>query len=867
MPESPKTERKPNAEQAEVIENFTDNALLFASAGTGKTFTVSQKIRRAIEKGFCKSEQILALTFTVKACNQLKEDIARYADGGIAVKTIHGFCLYAVREEAKFRRDEYALANVIDESDVEEILTDIIVNYLELGDGQGFPIFKTRSYYNFASLLKHARYSYGYFSDDITDDYKKTFLRLLSDNPQEIARTLSDYKGVVDTDFIGCMKTRAGEFMAEYERRTRAASSLDFDDLIIKADRIFSSAESAERWKDRYKLIIVDEVQDTSAFEYRTLKKLFGGLVLLCGDLSQTIYEWRGSSPQFITDDFLKNFGAKIYYLTENYRSTRTLTRAGFGYLKKAGAGGKYLPENLKINSSDDGGPITVKPCETLFEEGEWIYSELKKMTAEERLCSCVICRSNFSAAKLERVLTAISKNDKTGLRFFTLDKDFRFFKRPVSKDILAFLKVVSGAEELNSLHRIALRFVRGVGEGYLAKIQSAAGTGVDLSAYINPATYEAGDPYADLISSAKEGNLFVYDLETTGLDTDSDEIIQIAAARINQRGEILGKFNRLVLPAVEISPEATKTHGYTYEKLIEGGAVAPAEALQSFAEFVGNGTLIGYNNKSFDDRLLFRQLARFNKVFEPKNSYDALRISKIFLPFLPNYKLSTLCERFGIVNLRAHDAYYDVAATAEVTAKLLDGFVIPNEAGRRLLISGTAEKFSKLYFAFKSFRKIYKDGSPSELLSSIISTCNIRKIYKTELDDRTISDFEDVFENGGLPTDVFVRKFIDDAAMSGGQIDLILKRLNKIPVVTVHQTKGCEFDTVFLADADDRNFPNIYAEAAGGGEEEKRLFYVALTRARLRLYISYYLYGDDGRTRKPSPYLELIPQDCVVTE
>lgn len=910
-------EKQANPSQQRVIDDFDNNLLLFASAGTGKTFTVAKKVEKAIESGFCKPSEILALTFTIKACNELKEDIAQfYNNSEITVKTIHGFCLSVLREEAKRLGDFYTEPSVKDEVDVKQILKqvaedklfkraagDVIKNRLKTQSVDSLitcpvcrnkvslltasedlscphcgaeltscfynPVFGLKSYYNFVSLLKHERETRKIYSGDEERDFQTVFDSLLSENSDRLFKSVSYFKRgeiVRDEKFLDCMKSYAGYFVGSYCKELKETDGLDYDDLIIKTHELFSSPETFERWKSRYKLIIVDEVQDTSVLEYDTIKKLFGCRVLMCGDTFQTIYEWRGSSPRYIIDSFVREYGAKIVRLDENYRSTKTLCHAGYGYLKNTFGDivSKYVPEGLKINSAQEGEKIVVKECSSEREQAAQVYSELKRLNITDPSKICIVGRSNYTIARAEELLRREVEKDGGDMRFFTLDKDFQFYRRPVSKDVLAFLSLILNANDTLSFERIAFAYIKDIGKAFIRKIKEKRDVGISLSSFLNARSFDDGDPYADMINSAEKGKLVVYDLETTGLDRANDCIIQIAAVKIDERGGEIGSYNRFVMPETEMSEGAANTHGYTVDKLKEFGAGDIKDALRSFADFARGCTLIGHNNSNYDDVILKRQLKECGISLGVCNFYDTLVIAKLFMPTLKDYKLSTLCAEFNIINERAHDALSDVYATAGAAAAMLEKFILPTREKRVEQIVKNRDKFAKFFAAYRKMRETSENGTPKQLLAEILSLCRIERKYTTTLDEHTISDLKAVFEEGEGNCLQFIRKLLDEAAMSGSQIDTLIKRLNKIPIITVHQTKGCEFDTVFIINADDRNYPASFAVQNGNEEEEKRVFYVALSRAKKKLFISYCNTGQNGENIKRSPYIDNIPKECI---
>ena len=110
-----------------------------------------------------------------------------------------------------------------------------------------------------------------------------------------------------------------------------------------------------------------------------------------------------------------------------------------------------------------------------------------------------------------------------------------------------------------------------------------------------------------------------------------------------------------------------------------------------------------------------------------------------------------------------------------------------------------------------------------------------------------------------------FLKEYLRDAALSGSQMDVFIEKTNKIPIITVHQAKGCEFDTVILAGADDNHFPSYAAKQRGGEEEEKKVFYVAITRAKERLILTRAKRNGKFETQE-TPYFWMIPSEHVKT-
>ncbi|MBR7186122.1 MAG: UvrD-helicase domain-containing protein [Clostridia bacterium] len=885
------TERIPNGEQQRVINDFENNILLYASAGTGKTFTVAQKVKKILEEGRALPEEILLLTFTIKACDEMKRDLVRFHAGaqGVYVKTIHGFCYELIKEEMRRSEESYAEPTVCDETDQEEILSRLIpqcvakyeleARLADMGIADSvdlhtdippreFLLGKLGGYREFVSKLKHYRAVYNIRTANEVADFQATYERWKVQRAQEYASALSYRRArqeELDCAFCAAADRWAGRLVQEYNRVLKYANRLDFDDLIIEARTLLSEPAVLARWKERFKFIVIDEMQDTSELEYDVLKQLFANnRVMMCGDFFQTIYEWRGSNPRAVLEDFCQNFRAKTYMLSENYRSTRLLTAASFGYLKNSYPEdiGKFCPAEISYASGADGEPIRAVAFASEREEAAFLFRYLKKHTPAQPSDVCIISRSNRYIGKLWGYFNDININLPASerLHFFTVDKDYRFFKKPVVKDMLAFWALAVNPSDELSLERLAW-YIRGIGNTALANIRNAATVGVSLASFMEEDAHLSGDPYRTLLGALKENCTVVYDIETTGLDLSNDEIVQIAAMKIDRFGNPLARFEALVLPTAKISAGAAQTHGITREYIENNGGMSANDALKRFSAFVEGAVLVGHNSTNFDRAMIDRQLSEEGLApLSVKGEYDTLTLARLLFPNFKNHKLETLCEAFGIVNERAHDALSDVAATAKVAARIAD--ILEATKDRRIaLIERYQKKFEPFYRHFTKVRSLKNDLRAMNRY--ILEKFPIRQRYKKATDSACLQDLtflakEQLEKHGNFAS--AVRELLTHAALAGSQTDLLIRKLNKIPIITVHQSKGCEFDTVLLAGTDDGNFPSFAAMRSGHGEEEARVFYVALSRAKRVLVITYC----ENEKVRPSPFLEKIPHEYV---
>ena len=847
-------ERRPNADQQAVINDLEHNIILYASAGTGKTFTVARRVHHIIEAGKAKPEEILCLTFTIKAAGEMKDDILQYAgaDGSKAlVSTIHSFAYQILREESASHPELYCQPCVCDETDSAQELKDCL---LALGIPSNASILRNENALtHFMSVMKHRRELCQKYSEDEEKDFQDLYHRIREEERALFQKMTVFYdpasrRETSDTHFLNLMDSRAGTLLHMYNDRLRQSNLLDFDDLICQTHQLFRSTDAGERWRSRFRYIIIDEMQDTTELEYDTLQHLFSGNnVMMCGDYFQTIYEWRGSNPEKILTRFTEQCHAVPFMFSRNYRSTKTLTSASFGYLQNMYPQliGQYCPATINIESPEQGEKILNVRLKNTEEEATWIYNYLEKHHHADPTRQCIMARANSYIAELYKTLARIShaRADGNELRFFTVDNDSKFFRKAIIKDILAFLNILMNPTDTLSLSRIARKYIRGVGRQTIEEINSNSSLGISLCSFIDEKLYRDNDPYAALIRALDMDNIVIYDTETTGLDLSKDQIIQISAIRLNRHGEILDTLNQMVIPTCEIIAGAFETHHQTRADIIAKGGIDVHAALKAFSEFVKGSVIVGHNSLRFDAPLVRRQLRECNlPALDILAEYDTMVIAKQLYPKSVNYKLATLCEMFRVINQAAHDALGDITATGEVLIHMLREKLIPQTAQRRIILSRYQPKFIRFHRFYRELQTLcLEQGDILQTIQIIISRCRLSEFYPEGTNRQAVEDLLYAFENADSNTDAesFLREFLSEAALSGSQIDLLIKKLHKIPIITIHQSKGCEFDTVILAGADDDHFPSYNAQIHGEIEEEKRVFYVAISRAKKNLVLT----------------------------
>ena len=328
--------------------------------------------------------------------------------------------------------------------------------------------------------------------------------------------------------------------------------------------------------------------------------------------------------------------------------------------------------------------------------------------------------------------------------------------------------------------------------------------------------------------------------------------------------GEITDVFDQMIVPTVEIGKGAYETHGFDLEYIQTHGGVSAKEALKKFSEFVKGATLVGHNCFRFDAPLIKRQLEENGlPPLEIVAEYDTLVMAKELHAELPDFRLSTLCDKYGIVNEAAHNAYGDIVATGKALYAMLIEDVLPTAKERTSICEKHRSKFEKFYSFMEGLRPLLAQNDVFALIKAVVDGLMIEKRYPLETDKQVIEELLAMFRGvRAYNAELFLREFVANADLSAYK-NLLLANRKTIPLTTVHQAKGCEFDVVIIAGADENNFPNAFAKNEGTDEEEKKVFYVAITRAKKRLILTKAAYNGRGEVR-PSPYVDNIPSELL---
>lgn len=830
-----------SSEQEKVVFETENNVLLVAPPGTGKTTTLTNRISHILQNNITSPEEILCITFTNKASKDLKTKIHEQIQGAskITVNTIHGFCYTILQDEARENTDMFADFTIYDTEDSMYLLHNLLVNKLKKPYADYVKLI-----HDFIYKIKHRRADYDFYSvlEDKNNeglmDYRKTIKKFHKEELEEFNNYIKLNKSQAEnTELAAFLLYDGAELITAYNEELRLARAVDFVDLILGVYELFLNPEISEKYRKKYQFINIDEVQDTSLLEYRIISKIFyGNNIFLSGDINQTIYEWRGSSPDEIINRYREDFKPVEITLTKTFRSSGPLVNLWdamrYDFLKN-----KNSESEEPLLEENDKQIIELFCAENITSEAVHIYNRIKILINEENRDNtdfCILTRTNVYNRYLSDELRKIKNQDANAIPYdFMLIDEFNSFKGVVIKDIIAFMKLALNPFDEVSFSRIIPKYISGI-KG--KPVDDFVTNGIRITDFLRPDTFEYNDPFGLLIDNYKANNIIVFDVETTGTDTDKDDIIQIAAIKIDNSGKVIEKFDRFITTEFDLT-ETSLVHGFTNEFIKENGENAE-KVLEEFKEFVNNSVLIGHN-VNFDISMVKNNLKRNNmNGIEIKGYYDTLDLYRRFYKGLKNYKLSTLSEIFNVTANPDHNAYNDILATAELLIIVYEEHIINNMEFRKNHVELYAHFFKKIA-DFICELSVYTETKPSYEIAEIIAT-KIREIdnkkhnasdlikISTELYDKNLSNYENL------------KQLINISSLSNSELDMLIKKSKKIPIITVHQAKGLEYSIVFIAGLMDDIFPMFTAIKNKKLREEKRLLYVAFTRAKENLYLSY---------------------------
>ena len=420
-----------NDEQKRAIEHIYGPLLIIAGAGSGKTRVLTYRYAHLVKNYSISFEKILAITFTNKAANEMKERISKLLNLEVSPKwisTFHSSCVKILRIHGHligFKNN----FTIYDQSDSAKLIRNCMrENDVDLKQ------YSPKRFQAHISSLKNMRTS-----------------------PGEAVENAESF-----------FEVKVAEIYTSYEKKLILSNSMDFDDLLIKTVELLETSDQAlDYWSNKFEYIMVDEYQDTNLVQYKLIELLSSKYKNLCvvGDSDQSIYAFRGADIRNI-QEFEKDFSkATIITLEKNYRSSQKI-------LDIANAVISHNPRKKEKNlwtDNEDGLDVNAIRFGSERDEGRWIGEEISKIINEDKNNEIAIFyRTNNQSRIFEEELRKLSIN-------YRVVGNVRFYDRKEIKDILSYLNFLVNQDDAVSFERVLNVPKRGIGESTLQKLRDYA--------------------------------------------------------------------------------------------------------------------------------------------------------------------------------------------------------------------------------------------------------------------------------------------------------------------------------------------------------------------------------------------------------
>lgn len=570
-----------NPQQLEAVTHAGSPLLIVAGAGSGKTAVLTRRIAYLMRNRGVAPWEVLAITFTNKAATEMKERVGQLV-GPVAermwVSTFHSICVRILRQNAQLVPGLNTNFTIYDGDDARRLLT-MIAKDMQLD-------------------LK--KYTARVLANQISNH--KNELVSPADALAEAEKTKNPFEITVARVFD------------EYQRRLRAANSVDFDDLIGEVVRIFHQhPQVVDFYRRRFKHVLIDEYQDTNHAQYALVSALVGRGELgpdapeLCvvGDSDQSIYAFRGATIRNI-QEFERDYPqAHTILLEQNYRSTQTILNAANALIAK----NEGRREKNLWTAHGEGAKIVGYVADNEHDEARFIASEIDSLADKGRAYSdmAIMYRTNNASRALEDIFV------RSGIPYKVVGGT-RFYERREIRDMVAYLRIIDNPDDTVSLRRIINVPKRAIGDKAQSQIALHA---ENLGVSFGKALYDAaagnvaglGTRAVNAVSKFNEmmegiraqipgminevthqpdlGDLLSAVLDATGYRAELEN------SNDPQDGARLDNLNELVSVAREFSSEAANQMAFTGADAVEdlSSELAEGEALpgslQAFLEKV----------------------------------------------------------------------------------------------------------------------------------------------------------------------------------------------------------------------------------------------------------------------------------------
>lgn len=445
-----------NPPQLDAVTYGDGPLLIFAGAGSGKTRVLTHRIAFLLQSRGVGPESVLAVTFTNKAANEMKERIARLVGAGARrmwVGTFHALCARILR-----------------------------------ADGEAIGVLANFTIFDTDDQLTVVKDCFSEFNIDPQQLKPNTVLNRISNAKNELI-TPEKYAA----DAYTPQERVIARIYARYQERLEENSALDFDDLIMKTVALFRARpEVLQGYQERFRYLFVDEYQDINQAQYQFVSMLARRYRNLCvvGDDDQSIYAWRGADTRLILQ-YEKDYpDARVVKLEQNYRSPQIILDAAHHVISK----NRSRKDKRLWTEREGGEKIRCYRAADEHAEGAFIARVIRDVVRHERRSYrdiAILYRMNAQSRVLEQLMMS------QGIPYRIVGGQ-KFFERKEIKDIIAYLRVLYNPDDSISLRRIINTPTRGIGDTTIGRLEVLASErGMSLYQVVLAAEYTGLPPRA----------------------------------------------------------------------------------------------------------------------------------------------------------------------------------------------------------------------------------------------------------------------------------------------------------------------------------------------------------------------------------
>lgn len=856
-----------DVDQQRVIKLGEGDHLVLAPPGCGKTELLAQRLLHALDEGV-DPRKMLSLTFTNRASRGMRDrvwDRAGPRAQDVFIGNLHAFCSRFLFQQRLIPQ----LSEIIDEDDQADIADRILpkekiemmlVHHVEDGEGG-------RYYINWDVLkrffLQNEQLPTG--SGFVREPRKNAMVAACLERLVQLAhwqdqialghgldvRLHPEFANWTDSSFLE-------PYAQNYTKSCRLHGYVDYDDLLILAyDGLRKGAASA---RGTYEWMQIDEVQDLNPLQLAIVQELLAPKhsAVYFGDEQQAIFSFMGAKLETLAS-LRALCGGNALRLRCNYRSPRYLLEMLNDYATQVLGVDRSLLPNAALGTMVEREERTMTiqrfDCDSEAEGivlkalPRYLAGSTEETSKAER--TAILVPTNALADEISAQLKA------SGRPHFKISGT-DIFRRPAVKVVLAHAAVALQGHCIVPWARLL------AATGILpSEARAREFVGRSLQTGLLPGDWLRPDGHSlllDFCQAVREKTVVVFDTETTGLDVEHDDIVQIAAVKMHGGAVVPGSdFNIYLETDREIPamlgdvPNPLPQEYAGHEKLGRG------EGLRQFIDYARGCVLLAHN-ATYDMAILRQNLVReavSGEGVADTACLDSLELARTLFPKLFSYKLKELLEHFGLAGRNTHLANDDVEATAAlVTCCWQQALQLePQHQRFRQRYAETMARFREVYGPFfLGMRDRLAGGGtalPAAFETALVNEmdafrkgCTALQLRADDVEslDRVLRFFDqDVVDATAFPSlRAQVAEYVPKlGTYKGADLCESASMEERIFVSTVHKAKGLEFENVIVGSANDNTYPR-YKATAEQQRESARVLYVALSRARHRLCLTF---------------------------